>query len=90
MRLFQLLGEELFLSQMHLLAPEVLNAETHAPQLDRVKLVYLVVEFALGVLERPDNQPQSIDGLLLGLQVAVLDVESVCSCYKEATYCYPT
>ena len=41
---------ELLRRHAHLLAAEVLDAETDAAEFDRIKLFNFVVEFALGVL----------------------------------------
>ena len=52
LRFLQLLVEELLWSEVHLLAAEVLDSESHSSKLDGVELLYLVVELAFWVLER--------------------------------------
>ena len=48
-----------------MVAPEVFHAETDTAELNGVELLNLVVVLAVFVLQRPGNQPQSVDGLLL-------------------------
>lgn len=52
----QLLG-----CQVHLLAAEVLHSEADAAELDGVELLYFVVKLALGVLERPHDEPKPVN-----------------------------
>jgi len=62
---------------VHLFTTEVFDAEADTAQLDCVKLVYFVIELSLRVFERSNDEPEPIYGLLLSIQVTVLDVKAV-------------
>ena len=61
--LLELLNKELLGCEIHLLAAEVLDSETHPAELDGVELLDFVVELAFRVLQRPYHEPEPVDGL---------------------------
>lgn len=77
MRFLQLLSMQFLGSQIHLLAAEILDPEADATQFDSVELLDLVVKFAVGVLERADNEPETVNALLVKIVLAVIDIETV-------------
>lgn len=61
--LLELLDKEFLGRKVHLLAAEVLDAETHPAELDGVELLDFVVELAFRVLQRPYHEPEPVYGL---------------------------
>ena len=61
-----------------MLASEVFDSEAYSTKFNGIKLLNLVVKFALRVLQRTHNKPKSVDGLFLGVRVPVLDVKALC------------
>jgi len=64
-------------SHIHLITVEIFNSEPHSTKFDSVKLLNFVVIFTFRAFERADDKPESVDRLIFGLMVSMVDEESL-------------
>jgi len=62
---------QLIWCEVHLFTTEVFDSEAHTAKLDGVKLFDFVIKFAILVLERSHNEPETVNGLLFGKLIRV-------------------